>query len=59
MNEDAVMVNFTLPKQMDDTISKIVAHGLHSSKSEFIREAIRRAIDEALPRINALKTFSA
>ncbi len=40
-------VSWPIPKELDDRIAKVVASRIgYATKSEFIREAIRKLLDE-------------
>jgi Arc/MetJ-type ribon-helix-helix transcriptional regulator len=46
MTEKKTNWNIPVTKTLDDALEQAVAFGSHSSKSEFVRDAVRRRLNE-------------
>jgi len=45
-NENIVVWNLQAPKALDEAIEKLIKRNFHVTKAEFIRDAVRRRLEE-------------
>lgn len=50
--EKKIFWNIPVPKPLDEAVEEIVSKDMHASKSEFVRDAVRRELE----RIEAART---